>query len=145
MVHEVDMAVELVMEAGIVLAFSWAMDGLKEGLAVELREEDDSSRRAAECAVEVTERSEWARFLGQSVTGAGIAWHVPNEGTPEMPWSFRVDFANSESIVIALGESDDSTTSGIRYMPDSLVVIFDRFLADSYRIPASDISSLASG
>lgn len=34
-VHEVDMAVELVMESGFSVVLSWEMDGPSEGLAIE--------------------------------------------------------------------------------------------------------------
>lgn len=143
-VHEVDMSVELVMADGVVLGFPWAMDGVKEGLAVELREKASPGREVAEDAVDVGGIREWGPFLGHSISGAAIAWHVPHEDVPEVPWSFRLDFANSASVVIALGEADSSKVSGLTYMPDSLVVVFDLNLASSYRIPSSTVSAVAS-
>ncbi|MFC9297193.1 hypothetical protein ACFTWH_01665 [Streptomyces sp. NPDC057011] len=138
--HEVDMSVELVMASGITLALSWAMDGLNEGLAMELREAGDSAVGSIAEAVDVSDHTEWAAFLGASIVNAAPAWHVPNEGCPEMPWAFRLDFSNSSSLVIALGESNGS---GFTYMPDAMVVIFDEPTAAAYRIPASSTSSLA--
>ncbi|MDF2254445.1 hypothetical protein [Streptantibioticus ferralitis] len=137
--HEVDLAVELVMASGAVLAFDWAMDGLNEGLAIELRGHGEQGARPMGEAVDVSNHVEWARFLGKTITDITPVWHVPNEGCVEMPWSFRLDFCNSSSVVIALGESKGG---GFTYMPDSLVVIFEESMAAAYKIPASSTSSL---
>ncbi|MEU3776094.1 hypothetical protein AB0F11_23335 [Streptomyces sp. NPDC032472] len=133
---------ELVMASGITLALSWAMDGLNEGLAIELWEAGESNAGSIAETVDVSDHLEWATFLGGSIVNVTPALHVPNEGCPEMPWAFRLDFSNSLSLVIALGESKGS---GFTYMPDSLVVIFDESTAAAYRIPASSTSSLARG
>lgn len=140
--HEVDLSVELVMDGGATLALSWAMDGMNEGLAIELREAGESGSGLITETVDVSSRIEWSTFLGNSIVNAAPAWHVPNEGCSEMPWAFRLDFSNSSSLVIALGESKGS---GFTYMPDSLVVIFDDSIAAAYRIPASFTSALAQG
>ncbi|MFG2596397.1 hypothetical protein [Streptomyces sp. NPDC048462] len=138
--HEVDLSVELVMASGASLALSWAMDGLNEGLAIELKEAGRLGSGLTPEAVDVGDRVEWANFLGGSIVKIAPAWHVPNEGCPEMPWAFRLDFSDSSCLVIALGESKGS---GFTYMPDSLVIIFDESTAAAYKIPASFTSSLA--
>lgn len=137
-VHDVDMAVELITSSGAGLLFLWAMDGLNEGLAIELRSPEEVDIDLPGEAVDVSRHTSWERFAGKAIASSATAWHVPNEGCPEMPWAFRVEFANRSNVVVALGES---TGFGITYSPDSLVVIFDEQMAVSYRIPASATSS----
>ncbi|MER6032084.1 hypothetical protein [Streptomyces sp. NPDC001851] len=136
--HEVDMAVALTLGNGWVLAASWAMDGLNEGLALELTEPGDTPDLSG-TAVDVSGRAEWSEFLGMALTGITPVTHVPNEGCPEMPWAVRLDFSAAAPVTVALGES---TGSGFTYMPDSLVVIFDEKEAAAYRIPASSEPAL---
>ncbi|MDT0457239.1 hypothetical protein RM550_16075 [Streptomyces sp. DSM 41527] len=136
--HEVDMAVELVMDSGVALVLSWAMDGVNEGLAIELRSPGEADVDLPGDAVDVSDHVDWERFLGASIASISPAWHVPNEGCPEMPWAYRFEFSNESSLVIALGEAEGG---GFTYMPDALVVIFDKNLAVTYKIPASGTSS----
>ncbi|MET7686039.1 hypothetical protein [Streptomyces sp. NPDC005423] len=132
--HEVDMAVELGMESGAVLVLSWAMDGVNEGMAIEFRSPGDVGGSLSGDPIDVSNHVDWERFLGVSIVGIGIAWHVPNEGCPEMPWAYNFRFSNESSLVIALGESEGA---GFTYMPDALLVIFDKSIAAEYKIPAS--------
>ncbi|GAA1324617.1 hypothetical protein GCM10009647_060360 [Streptomyces sanglieri] len=136
--HEVDMAVDLVMSTGVALSLSWAMDGLNEGMAIELREPGESDADLPGDTVDVSDHVDWERFLGADIVEISPAWHVPNEGCPEMPWAYRLGFSNKSSLVIALGAAEGE---GFTYMPDELIVIFDESLAAAYRIPASDTSS----
>ncbi|MFI5523560.1 hypothetical protein [Streptomyces platensis] len=132
------MAVELVMDSGAALVLSWAMDGVKEGLAIEFRSPGEADVNLPGDPVDVSDHVDWERFLGVSIAGISPAWHVPNEGCPEMPWAYRFEFSNESSLVIALGEAE---ADGFTYMPDALVVIFEKDLAVSYKIPASGTSS----
>lgn len=136
--HEVDMAVELVMGSGSALVLSWAMDGLNEGLAIEFRNARELDVGLPGDAIDVSDHVDWARFLGVPIASITPVWHVPNEGCSEMPWSFRFEFANGSSLVVALGKAEGS---GFTYSPDDLVVIFEKALAAAYRIPASATSS----
>lgn len=136
--HEVDMAVELGMESGAVLVLSWAMDGVNEGVAVEFRSPGESSGTLPGHPVDVSDHVDWEGFLGVPIAGVGIAWHIPNEGCPEMPWAYNFGFSNESSLVIALGKAEGA---GFTYMPDGLLVIFDKSLAATYKIPASYTSS----
>ncbi|WP_328443361.1 hypothetical protein OG780_44350 [Streptomyces sp. NBC_00386] len=136
--HEVDVAVELGMESGSALVLSWAMDGVNEGMAIELRNPGDTSASLPGDPVDVSDHVDWEGFLGVSIAGIGIAWHIPNDGCPEMPWAYNFRFANESNVVIALGEADGA---GFTYMPDALLVIFDKALAAAYKIPASATSS----
>ncbi|MGX2995077.1 hypothetical protein JNUCC64_12385 [Streptomyces sp. JNUCC 64] len=132
------MAVDLVMANGAVLSLSWAMDGLSEGMAIELREPGESDVDLPGDAIDVSGHVDWGRFLGVDVTEISPAWHVPNEGCPEMPWAYRLAFSNRSSLVVALGAAEGE---GFVYMPNELIVFFDESLAASYTIPASDTSS----
>ncbi|MCE7080656.1 hypothetical protein [Streptomyces sp. ST2-7A] len=136
--HEVDMAIELSMESGAVLVLSWAMDGFNEGVAIEFRHPEESSTDLPGDPIDVSGHADWRNFLGVPITGIKIAWHIPNEGCPEMPWSYNFDFSDGSSLVFALGEAEGA---GFTYMPDSLLVIFDESIAAAYKIPASTTSS----
>ncbi|MGW5017463.1 hypothetical protein [Streptomyces cacaoi] len=138
-VHEVDMGVELIMAGGHTVSFLWLMDGLNEGLAVELHGADPAPSRKSLSSVDVTCRAEWTNFIGETLVNLKTVRNVPNEGAPEAVWSYRLDFSNGRNLVIALGESKEA---GLAYMPDALLVIFDNALAGSYRIPASRVSAL---
>ena len=137
-VHEVDMAVELVMASGARLILSWAMDGLSEGLAIDFRPAGEVGADPSGSPVIVSQHEEWRKFFGCSFIAILPAWHIPNEGCPEMPWSFRLESNTAGSVVIALGEANGSD---LKYQPDALLVIFDRVLSAEYVIPASDTSS----
>ncbi|MFI9366751.1 hypothetical protein ACIG5E_37760 [Kitasatospora sp. NPDC053057] len=137
-VHEVDVAVELVMSSGARLILSWAMDGLNEGLAIDFRSVGDDGPNLTGSPVVVSHHKEWQKFIGSSFTSVVPGWHIPNEGCPEMPWSFRLESDALGSVVIALGES---VGGDLKYQPDALLVIFDQMLSTSYAIPASSTSS----
>ncbi|MEU6662244.1 hypothetical protein [Streptomyces sp. NPDC046821] len=132
------MAVELGMSDNSTLAVYWDMDGLNEGLTIEMRPAKAASSPPVE-TVDVSNRSEWTDYLGSSISSISPAWHIPNEGCPQMPWAYRFDFSNGRNFVIALGESQGA---GFTYMPDSLLVLFSDSMAAEYRIPASRTSAL---
>ncbi|PZR52673.1 hypothetical protein DNL40_11240 [Xylanimonas oleitrophica] len=133
------MAIEMVMSTGAGLSLSWAMDGLNEWMAVEVGRPGEPDLDLPGDAVDVSDHVDWEGYLGVGIVGITPAWHVPNEGCPEMPWAYRLGFSNGSSLVIALGAAEGS---GFRYAPDELVVFFDETLAASYKIPASDTSAL---
>lgn len=135
-VHEVDMAVKMTMDSGTAVVLSWEMDGLNEGLAIESSPTMDAHSLPGD-VIDVSSNADWSRLLGRSIVSISTAWHVPNEGCPEMPWAFRFAFTEGVHLVIALGEAEEE----VAYSPDSLVVIFDEEIAASYRIPASSTSS----
>ncbi|MFJ3496737.1 hypothetical protein ACIPPJ_24525 [Streptomyces sp. NPDC086091] len=132
------MAVDLVMSTGAALSLSWSMDGLNEGIAIELRESGESDAGLPGDTVDVSGHADWERFLGADIVEISPTWHIPNEGCPEMPWAYRLGFSNGSSLVIALGAAEGEEFT---YMPDELIVFFDERLAASYRIPASETSS----
>ncbi|CAM5595877.1 MULTISPECIES: hypothetical protein [Streptomyces] len=133
------MAVDLIMSTGAALSLSWAMDGLREGIAIEFREPGESDADLPGDTIDVSDHVDWGRFLGANIEEISPAWHIPNKGCPEMPWAYRLRFSNESNLVIALGASDGERFT---YMPDELIVFFDESLAASYRIPGSETSSL---
>ncbi|WP_218119857.1 hypothetical protein [Actinopolyspora mzabensis] len=137
-VHEVDMAVELQMESGSALILSWDMDGLNEGIAADFRGPGEEGANLPGDPIDVSDHIDWEEFLGVSIVSINAAWHVPNEGCPEMPWSYHFMFSDDSSVTIALG-GDNGV--GLRYIPDALVVILDKEMAATYKIPASSTPS----
>ncbi|MYU52845.1 MULTISPECIES: hypothetical protein [Streptomyces] len=132
------MAVELVMDSGAALVLSWAMDGIDEGMAVEFRSPGEAGTSLPGEPIDVSDHADWEGFLGMPIASIGIAWHIPNEGCPEIPWAYNFGFSDESSLVIALGEAEGA---GFTYMPDALLVIFDKILSVTYKIPASATSS----
>ncbi|MFE1771382.1 hypothetical protein [Streptomyces sp. NPDC059008] len=136
--HEVDMAVELGMESGATLVLSWAMDGVNEGMAIEFRSSGEGAESLPGDPIDVTDHVDWKGLLGASIVSIGITWHIPDERCPEMPWAYSFKFSNESDLVIALSEDDGE---GFTYVPDALLVIFDKSLAAEYKIPASTTPS----
>jgi|GEM_PF-6514009 len=133
------MGVEVATHDGALLAVSWAMEGLNEGLAVDWRPDGRIARGDFVATVDMSGHQDWWPFLGGVVNQVALSWHVPNEGCPEAPWSLRIGMADSSSVVFALGEAKGGGVLG--YQPDAILVIFDESTARSYRIPASPLSS----
>ncbi|WP_139821047.1 hypothetical protein [Krasilnikoviella flava] len=133
-VHEVDMAIELYMKSGAVLMLSWAMDGMSEGMAIEIKGPKDDPDSLPGDSVDVTIHVDWIRYLGLSIANIGVSWHIPNEGCPAMPWAYDFDFSDGSSLVVALGEFNNAMP---KYLPDALLVFFDVVAATEYKIPAN--------
>ncbi|MGJ7906667.1 hypothetical protein ACOQFL_09325 [Actinopolyspora sp. H202] len=128
------MDVELVLGSGSVVMLSWVINGLEERLAIEIKDTAAVGRDLSGDPVDVSDLPDWDPFLGSVITDIVAAWHVPNEGSSAMPWSFRFEFDVGSSVVVALGEA---AGRGFSYLPDELVVIFDGDLADAYVNPGS--------
>lgn len=126
------------MVSGAVLVLSWAMDGINEGLTIEFGGPDDVKSDLSGDAVDVGGHADWEKLLGASIVNVTPVWHIPNEGCPEMPWSYRFEFSGKLSLVIALGEAKGI---GFTYLPDALVVLFGESISASYEIPASTTSA----
>lgn len=105
---------------------TWAMEDELEGLAVLGRDVPYSG--LADETVAASGREAWRDHLGEAIRSMSGSWHVSGHGCPESLWGLRLDFATS-SVVVALGTADQR----LDYVPDELVVVFDRALADSYR------------
>lgn len=136
--HEVDMAVELGLASGAALVLAWDMDGVNEGLAIEYMGPGEVNANLPGDPIDVSGHVDWEGLLGVSIVSIGAAWHVPDEGSPEMPWAYNFTFSNESILVISLGEAEGE---GFTYVPDALLVIFERDLAAAYKIPASGTPS----
>lgn len=138
LVHEVDHGVELVMADGSALALHWEMRGENEFLAIVPMSVSGSWTEGLIDALSVSDAPEWMGILGRTVTGVGVAWHIPNAGCPRSVWAIRIDLDGGSSFVIALGEVREGTPA---YLPDSIVVLFDWHDAESYWITGSGTSA----
>jgi hypothetical protein len=73
--------------------------------------------------LEVSDLSAWQARIGVTIESVGVSRHTQGDGCGESIWAFRVNLANSDSFVIALGEVRDGIPV---YLPDSIVVLFAR-------------------
>lgn len=133
-VREVDMAVELVTESGLVLELSWATPGREEGLALALGHGENRAPSDLVDLVDVSAIPDWSGILGEFVEEVAVSFYVHNEGSSVRPWSFRIGVSNGSSVTVALGETSDHL---IRYLPDNLVVIFEEATARNYEVADS--------
>lgn len=129
LVHEVEHGVELVMADGSALALYWEMRGEDQFLAIVPRSVAGFWVEGLIDALSVSKEPEWVGILGRTIHGVGVAWHVPNAGCPRSVWAARIDLDGGSSFVIALGEIHEGAPA---YLPDSIVVLFDRNDAESY-------------
>lgn len=136
-VHETDMGLVLRVDDSS-LNVTWAMDGRAEGLAVTSGSAPEGFFGIAAEAIRVGDRKPWPSLLGSTVVDLNWAWHRPYEGLPDLLWAVRVDLDVSESVVMALGAVEGGF---LRYLPDSLLVIFSKDVARSYSPPVSEGSA----
>lgn len=136
-IHLVDMGVSLVLD-GLTINLAWSMDGPEEGLAVATDPLDPMFFGRSAVPIDANGISPWPSRLGHTIEGIAWAWHQPCDDCPDLLWALRVDFGAPGSAVIALGDVEDGTP---RYMPDSLLILFDEDVARSYAIPAGEGSS----
>jgi hypothetical protein len=131
LIHEVDHGVELVMADGSVLTLYWEMQGYDEFLAIAPMSAAGFWAKGPIDVLNVSEAPEWVGILGRTVTGVSVAWHIPNAGCPRAIWAVRIDLEGGASFVIALGEIHEGAPT---YHPDSIVVLFDKDVAEPYWI-----------
>jgi hypothetical protein len=137
-VHEVDQGVELVLADGSALSVQWLMQGEDEFLSIAPMSNSGVRAGTLLDAFDVSEAPEWTGILGRTVNGIGAAWHVPNAGRPRSVWALRINLDGGSSFVIALGEVREGNPA---YLPDSMVVLFNREDAEAYRIGGSATSA----
>jgi hypothetical protein len=131
-VHEVDMDVVIALDNESAAVISWAMNGLVEGLDLQIQRNSATDVRDDE--TDVAANPHWRPVVGRTVDEVASAWHVPNEGCPETLWAVRLSLSGGSSVVIGLGEVEDGI---VQYQPDALVVLFDEAVARAYQPPAS--------
>jgi hypothetical protein len=125
--HEVDLDIFLTTPNGIV-DLTWDRDDLVEGLSISIPKQVATGVESKKIAVSGS--PQWLPLIGQEIFNVAFGWQVSESGCPESLWSLRVDFATGGSVVVALGELDSGLMP--RYFPDSLLVIFDKQIAQTY-------------
>lgn len=130
-VHEVDLGVDLSLGSGSTLRLLWATPGSDDGLAIELLDSQAVTKDDPIDRLNVTSRGEWADVAHHPIRSIGITFYSYDGSAEDRPWSFRLEFVNGTSVVIALGEVVDGRLS---YMPDSIAVIFDADMARTYEV-----------
>ncbi len=131
-IHEVDMDVAIMLDNGASAVVSWSMDGLVEGIDLEIRQNSGTTPELEE--TDVTSTPEWQSLVNQVVNEVAVAWQVPNDGCPNTLWAVRLSLSEGSTIVVALGEIEGDI---VQYQPDALVVLFDEAAARAYQPLAS--------
>jgi hypothetical protein len=134
--------VELSSSKGVVAAMWW-MEGVKEGLGFVVDPDEQLYEDEALQLVDVTAEDRWAAIRVSTPVSAALSWHRPDDEAPECVWSFRLNFESGLTVTVALGDVDE-TGATLTYQPDSIAVIFDKTVAQRYRIFASSESAWGS-
>lgn len=121
----------------------WWMEGVKEGLGFVVDPDEQFYDDEALQLVDVTSENRWAAIRASTPVSAALSWHVPDDEAPECVWSFRLNFETGLNVTVALGDVDE-TGATLTYQPDSVAVIFDKTVAQRYRIFASSESAWGS-
>jgi hypothetical protein len=140
-IHEVDHGVELALSNGLRLAVYWEMEGEDEYLSISATSLASGSDDNLIDAVDVSDVPKWSSKIGRTIRSLGIAWHVANLNCPNSVWALRFDLEDHSSFVISLGEIRNGAPT---YLPDSVLVLFEKEDAESYRTAASTTSAWGS-
>jgi hypothetical protein len=126
--HEVDHAVTI-STGSATMVLEWCIRGYDEFLNIVAAPEDGKSAIVVPI-VDVTGSPAWSALTESPILSFGVASHE-SEGGSELPWALRINLQGGASLVVALGEIRDAVPS---YQPDSLLVIFDPEMAQSFQI-----------
>ena len=127
-VHDADTGVELSFRSGAVLSAMWWMEWPCEGLTAHLRSTEDESPWGTNVLTDVSQTKQWRPLLGGKVRALEVAWYQPHYACAEMLLAARLQIRQT-NVVLALGEATDS---GINYISDEVVVIFNEDIASQY-------------
>jgi hypothetical protein len=114
MVDEVGMAVVMDFSDSRSVTVTWAMRGFTDGLDLIATPSASAAAPELEAELDVSRITYWVEVIGSQLKSLTPAWSQPNEIT-----------------------SDPVEESGVRYVPDSLVVFFDMDQARSYAPPGA--------
>jgi hypothetical protein len=85
--------------------------------------------------MDVSDANEWRAIIDQTIDGLQVLWHESEADVPLAVFAVKLEFGKTD-VVLALGKSpglsDAPRPSGIQYIPDSVVVIFDDEVFRSY-------------
>lgn len=111
------------------MVLEWRIRNYDEFLSV-----IDSPTEGAAAAVtdiyDVTYLPSWRSIAGSRIVGFGVATHQSEEGN-DLLWAVRIDVDGEPSVVVALGAIRGTLPD---YQPDSLLVVFDPEVAQSYQV-----------
>ena len=133
---EVEYAIELVFDSQPV-AISWQMDNEMECLSVRSHGVEDVISDYSKI-IDVSVQSGWGACVGEELISVRISRHSPVSAEDNCLWAVALSFGNAASVTVALGELVAGMPS---YLPDSLVVLFGKDAAESYRIASSPSSA----
>ncbi|WP_157577061.1 hypothetical protein [Saccharomonospora iraqiensis] len=128
-IHEVDMAIRIVLTCGSDVSLWWSMRGVDEGLAIGVGGPESGVIPLSGSSVLVSDNYDWESVLGSPIKDVAPVFHVPNPGCSPMPWAYQFTFGKSKKVSVALGVIQNGE---IAYLPDSLVVIFDERIDHAY-------------
>lgn len=121
-VDQVAMAVSLHWQESPSTRISWSSDAEREGLI-----QGWPSGAVPGSELEIVDVSgRWGALIGQRLTACTFSHSAPPS---DLPWAMNLHFALGRHLVIALGELLDDQPS---YIPDSLLVIGSRWVADAF-------------
>jgi hypothetical protein len=126
-IHEVDQAIILSTDSTTVV-LEWRIRSYDEFLS--MVDSPDDAATASIDAVDVTAMEPWSSLVGSSIVGIGIATQQSETGRLLL-WALRINFEGGGSVAVSLGDLRDA---GPNYQPDSLLVISDPEVAQSYQV-----------
>jgi hypothetical protein len=127
-VHEVDQAVVISTDSAM-MVLEWRIDNYDEFLGV-VDSPDEAATTSIVDVVDASSLPPWRYLVDPAIAGFGVATQ-PSESGRELLWALRIDFESAASVVVALGDLRDGLPS---YSPDSLLVISDPEMAQSYQV-----------
>jgi hypothetical protein len=138
-VDEVAFGVDLKTREGPTFRAEWRMFGIDAGLL--FRPVDRPPDWPIPITtVDVSDDELWKEHLGRRVEQVNLAWHVPEAGAFDSIWSVALFLEGDRLVVLALGTTNEEPL--VDYMPDRVLVIFDKGVAENYREGGSTVSAL---
>jgi hypothetical protein len=137
-IDEVAFGVELRTREGTTFRADWRMFDIEQGLL--FRPVDRPPDWPVPIVVQdVSDDRVWRDHLRRTVDRVRVAWHVPDTGAHDAIWSVALELSGDRVVVLALGSTNEKPL--ISYMPDAVVVVFDKEVAEAYRIAGSNTSA----
>lgn len=130
--------VSLVNLGGERRTFRWSSHGIQQGLWVGEGLPQDSSSWVPD--VSLVAAPSWRRLLGSRIEMSAVGWQEIAPAHHSI-WTVRLDLGLG-SVAIALGEREYESGS-LTYIPDCVVVIFDKEVGEGYRPSASSAPAWA--
>jgi hypothetical protein len=131
--HDASHGVRLRLDPQGAAGVFWAMEYNCHGLLVEATTELRSDWAVNVATVATV--PPWPDIVGQQVSQVRAMWHESEADVPEALFAIELTFER-QNVIISLGESprpnDAAPASGVTYMPNSVVAIFDEHVFNAY-------------